>query len=332
MIPTFNRAHLLPATIESALAQTFDDFDAVVVDDASSDDTDDVVRPYLDDRRVKYVKNDTNLGLTKNWNRCISMAKGPLVNLLLSDDLIDPAYLAEASALFDCHPELGLVAASCRYIDGAGRVIHAGHPTAPTYRAAGDDAVSFFLTTGFPHVSSIVFSKRCVEEVGSFNEQIWHGPDVEFDVRIGSRFAVYHSGAVYTSFRRHGANSGNIEFLDTKFIETDLLKFSLAWQYLSKEGALALGVKDVERHVAGTTCAAALNGATVAIAYGRRGLSLYYLRRAFALNAQVVGTARFWKSVLLFAGFPWSSRLMQARLGINRRDLLEASRFAAAKR
>jgi glycosyltransferase involved in cell wall biosynthesis len=329
MIPTFNRAHFLPATIECALAQTFQDIDITIVDDASSDNTEATIQPYLIDPRVKYVKNMANLGLTRNWNLCLSLAKGPLINLLLSDDLIDATYFMEVSTQFARYPELGLVAASCRYIDASGTIIHPGHSKPPQHHAAGDEAVSFFLTEGFPNVSNIVFDKRCIDEVGVYDERIWHGPDVEFDVRVGSRFPVYHCGAVYSSFRRHGANSGNLEFLDKTFLETDLLKFSLAWQYLSKQGALALGIRDVKRHIAETTAGAALNGAAAAIAYGRLSLSLYYMRRALELTKRAIHKPRFWKNVLLIVGFPLTCRLMRSRLGIVPRDLVQASLFAA---
>jgi len=327
MIPSFNRAHFLPATIESVLAQSFDDFDLTIVDDASTDNTEEVVRPFLKDSRVKTIRNQTNQGLTKNWNLCLALAGGPLVQLLLSDDLIDAQYLSEVSAEFELHPELGLVAASCRHIDRAGNIILPGTPCHPQYCDAGDEGVSFFLTKGYPHVSSIVFRKLCVEVLGGYNAGIWHGPDVEFDVRVASRFPTYHFGVVRSSFRRHGANSGAVEFLDKRFLETDRLKFSLAWQYLSKQGALKLGIRDVDRHVRATSASAAVNGVICAVAYGRWRLSLYYLRKALELNKRVIGTSRFWKGVALIVSFPASAKLMQQRLGIQAPDLVHASRF-----
>ena len=94
-IPVYNRAHLIGRTIESVLNQEFQDFELLVVDDASSDDTTKVVQQYCrHDPRIKLVINPKNLGLTRNWNRCLDLARCSLVQILLSDDLIDADYLA----------------------------------------------------------------------------------------------------------------------------------------------------------------------------------------------------------------------------------------------
>ena len=90
-IPVFNRAHLIGETIQSVLNQDYQLFDLLVVDDGSSDNTVQVVSEFCEqDNRVRLVKNSLNLGLTRNWNRCIELAEGSLIQLLLSDDLMDP--------------------------------------------------------------------------------------------------------------------------------------------------------------------------------------------------------------------------------------------------
>lgn len=164
MIPTYNRAHLVGCTIESVLVQSFNDLDIVVVDDASTDDTVELVRVYANrDPRIKLVVNEHNLGLTRNWNRCLELAIGPLVQIVQSDDLIDPDYLERVVKVFDRHPEVGFVAASCRYIDQVGQVIRPGTPKVARLYRAGDDAVTAILTSGFPHVSSIVMRRACYD-------------------------------------------------------------------------------------------------------------------------------------------------------------------------
>src|SRR3990170_1950083 len=77
-VPTFNRAQALGRTLESLLRQTFTDFELVVVDNASSDDTTNVVRNFRDPR-IRYYRTPTNLGLYPNWNRCLDLARGEYV-------------------------------------------------------------------------------------------------------------------------------------------------------------------------------------------------------------------------------------------------------------
>ncbi|UPV76852.1 glycosyltransferase (plasmid) [Halorussus limi] len=85
VIPTYNRAELLTRAIDSVLAQTYDDFELVVVDDGSTDDTEAVVTGY-DDDRVRYLAHETNRGANPARNTGIEAAEGEYVAFLDSDD------------------------------------------------------------------------------------------------------------------------------------------------------------------------------------------------------------------------------------------------------
>lgn len=320
-IPVFNRAHLIGRTIESVLRQEFQDYDLLVVDDASGDGTVDVVEEYCRrDSRIRLEINEKNLGLTRNWNRCLSMVSGPLVQLLLSDDLIDPDYLGRVSTIYERYPRLGFVASSCRYIDEIDRVIHPGYPRLPRLYRAGDEAVGALLEGGFPHVSSIVIRRECIEKLGGFNEEIWHGPDVEMDARIASRYDFYHFGSVHTCFRRHGSNMGHLEYLREDFLVTDMYKKSLAWGYLSPGGRRRLGVEDIDGFLANDAAQSALTGATVTIAYGRPDLSRYYLKEALRLNPRAWRSRQFWKISVLLLVPGIGRRIMESRMKIHETD------------
>src|SRR5688500_6704463 len=102
-IPTFNYGHFLGRAVESVLAQDHGDFELIVVDNASTDDTQAVLARY-DDPRLRVVRNPSNLGLFGNFERCLELAGGELVKFLASDDWLHPAYLREAVALAEAHP------------------------------------------------------------------------------------------------------------------------------------------------------------------------------------------------------------------------------------
>jgi glycosyltransferase involved in cell wall biosynthesis len=94
-VPTYNGARYLAPCLESALTQTHGDFDVVVVDDASTDETVAVAERFAArDGRVRVTKNPRNLGLVGNWGRCVELARGAWIKFLFQDDYLAPTCLA----------------------------------------------------------------------------------------------------------------------------------------------------------------------------------------------------------------------------------------------
>jgi len=85
IIPTYNRADLIGVAIQSVLHQTFCDYEIIIIDDASKDNTQEVVSKFLD-KRVHYIKNEVNLERSRTRNKAINMAKGSFITFLDSDD------------------------------------------------------------------------------------------------------------------------------------------------------------------------------------------------------------------------------------------------------
>lgn len=106
-IPTFNRADMVGCAIRSALSQTYQDIEVVVVDNASTDNIEEVVASF-DDPRLRFMKNEENLGLFGNFNRCIEVAQGEFLHILHSDDYIDPDFTETCVAFFDEHPNVAV--------------------------------------------------------------------------------------------------------------------------------------------------------------------------------------------------------------------------------
>jgi glycosyltransferase involved in cell wall biosynthesis len=115
-VPTYRRAAFLARTLSSALAQTVTDFEIVVVDDCSPDDTAAVVRGFTDPR-LRYVLNEKNLGVPENLNRAMSLATGEFLVLLEDHDLMEPTYLEKTLEVMRRNPAVGFVATGCLTID-----------------------------------------------------------------------------------------------------------------------------------------------------------------------------------------------------------------------
>ncbi len=121
LIPVYNREAFIGPCIESALAQTFQDFEVVIVDNASADATWAICGGYASrDERVRIFRNDTNIGPVRNWLRCVALARGEFSKLLFSDDLIDAGYLAATlPVLADERVGLAFTAVRSADVDGA---------------------------------------------------------------------------------------------------------------------------------------------------------------------------------------------------------------------
>lgn len=121
-IPTYNYAHYLGAVIASVLDQTFEEFELLIADDASSDDTEQVVARFLDDPRVRFMPNQQNNGMFANFNRCITEARGEYIKFLMADDWLASRFLEETVALLEAQPELEFCSVGAWQIDEAGAV------------------------------------------------------------------------------------------------------------------------------------------------------------------------------------------------------------------
>ena len=98
IMPSYNTAKFISETIESVLAQTYSNWELIIVDDCSTDDTDAVVCPYLADDRIRYIKNEKNSGAAVSRNRALREAKGKWIAFLDSDDLWLPVKLEKQIA------------------------------------------------------------------------------------------------------------------------------------------------------------------------------------------------------------------------------------------
>jgi glycosyltransferase involved in cell wall biosynthesis len=117
LIPTYNYARYLAEAIESVLEQDFEDFELIIADDCSADNTAEVVRPFcVRDARVHFSVNSTNLGMVNNWNQCLAQARGEYIKFLFGDDkLIHRQALRKMLALMERYPS-AVLAASARII------------------------------------------------------------------------------------------------------------------------------------------------------------------------------------------------------------------------
>src|SRR5579862_9390224 len=109
VVPCYKLAHLLPECIQSILSQTYKDFEILIMDDKSPDNTPEVARSFGDER-VKHIRNEPNLGHLRNYNKGIGLSRGEHVWLISADDRLRCNYVLQRYVdLMDAHPNVGYI-------------------------------------------------------------------------------------------------------------------------------------------------------------------------------------------------------------------------------
>lgn len=150
LIPTYNYARFLPEAIESVLAQEFRDFELLVVDDCSTDDTAAVVKPFCArDPRVRFSVNASNLGMVGNWNYCLELARGEFVKFLFGDDrLCHPQALGKLVALLERNPSATLASSARVILDENSKVVDLWRPLADGCHNGREIITAYLMANG----------------------------------------------------------------------------------------------------------------------------------------------------------------------------------------
>jgi glycosyltransferase involved in cell wall biosynthesis len=149
-LPVYNSARYVGASIEALLGQSFEDFELIISDNASTDDTGDICRGYEKaDPRVRYFRQPTNVGLAPNHNFCVERARGELFKWAAGDDLYARDLLARCVAALDEHPDVVVAHSWTAMIDGDGAVYQANaYPLATSAPRAPDRFRSILNDSG----------------------------------------------------------------------------------------------------------------------------------------------------------------------------------------
>jgi glycosyltransferase involved in cell wall biosynthesis len=202
VIPCYNQAHFLSEAIQSVLSQSYTDFEVIVVDDGSTDDTAEVALGYVAaDRRVRLIRQE-NRGLAGARNRGLAASRGEYVVFLDSDDRLVEEALEVGVRELASHPE-------CAFVSGHYRPISAdGDPYAVPRRARIDeDHYLALLRDNYISMPASVMYRRWVfEEVGGFNGSVDAAADWDLYLRVARRFPIFHHGEVVADYRWHGSN------------------------------------------------------------------------------------------------------------------------------
>lgn len=198
IIPTCNRAHLLPSALKSVLQQSVQNIEVIVVDDHSADDTLKVIEEF-DDSRIKCVARKEQGGGAVARNTGITAAQGRYIAFLDDDDTWDPDKLSRQLEVFSSAPSVGLVYTGVRHINQQnGLTIKTSVPSrrGRLYRLLLAD--NFIGTT-----SSVMVRREALEYCGYFDPEFPSCQDWDLYLRISSKFAIDFVSEAMVNFYIH---------------------------------------------------------------------------------------------------------------------------------
>lgn len=222
VVPNYNHARFLRRRIDTIIAQTYQDFELILLDDCSTDDSRAILSIYASDPRARLECNERNSGSTfKQWNKGVRLARGNYVWIAESDDYADPRLLARLVALLDSDPAIAF--AYCR----SWRVIDeqldgfADSQLADPQRWASDFCLDgtemfrdhFLATTPVRTASSVVFRRDVYGRIGGADEtlrlasdwKVWGAMALSGKVAYAAdplNFHRYHAGSVRSTTQR----------------------------------------------------------------------------------------------------------------------------------
>ena len=126
VLPSYQNQRFIQRTVESALAQTYPDFELVIADHSSTDGTWEAVQQYASDPRVRLLRTPAGGGAERNWNRVSEQAQGEYLKLLCGDDVVYPSCVERQVEALDQHPNAGIVSVRRDLVDVVDRPLLRG--------------------------------------------------------------------------------------------------------------------------------------------------------------------------------------------------------------
>lgn len=181
--PTYNREKFLSAAIDSVLKQTYKNFELIIVDDGSTDNTQALVASYVEkDPRIKYLQQK-NQGQSVARNYALSIASGDFICFLDSDNYWPEEKLEKSIGAFESHPEVDIVYGDCITIDEQGNELHRNN-----MRRYSGNIAALLLKDNFVSMNTTMTRRKCFDEMGGMSGKRRVADDYDLWLKFSARF------------------------------------------------------------------------------------------------------------------------------------------------
>jgi glycosyltransferase involved in cell wall biosynthesis len=242
-IPSYQCASFIAEAVESALAQDFADVEVLVIDDASTDGTLEAIAG-IDDPRLRVLRNGSNIGPSRNWNRVLEEARGRYVKVMGADDVLLPGSIAAEVAVLEADPDVVLVSGPRVLVTGNGRRIIRRGKGRLLGRVSGAEAVREIVRRGSNLVGepcATLMRMATVRAVGGFDEAAPYCIDLDMWLRLleaGDLYVLEEPVCLY----RVTAQSWSAAVADTQDSDVVELLHSTA-----RRGTFGVTTRDAEK-------------------------------------------------------------------------------------
>ena len=230
VLPVYNGEKYLASCLQSIERQTFGDYELLIGDDGSTDETPQIIGRYAD-TRWRYIRHAQNRGLFGNLNYLIASTRAPLIRFLCQDDILETNCLAEEVTFFAEHSDIGMFFNKCHIIDEKGVVV--GRSPIDDLPAVMPPHVSlqyYYYFGCLPgNLSTACISRKALEQLGAFDESYQVAGDFEMWIRICKQFTmgVLHKYLVKLRNHTHQLSRSHKSFLahtlESRRIRADIL-------------------------------------------------------------------------------------------------------------
>ena len=205
VLPTYNRARLLPRSVQSVLAQTDGDLEIVVVDDSSEDDTESVVAGFRDPR-VRYLRLPRNSGLPAARNAGIAVSRGGYIAFQDDDDEWHHEKLARQRQALEGHPEAGVVYSDMRRVLADGRTLYHRSPTIVRDRLVAP--ATGYWQSYMLSMQAVLVRRACFDRE-RFDERLVGFEDLDLHLRLARHYAYVHMPEPLVDYHETGGLTSN---------------------------------------------------------------------------------------------------------------------------
>ena len=248
-IPTYNRPKFLKEAIESCQSQTLSDLEIIVSDNSSNDESREYVEG-LRDPRIRYFKNDGDIGGIRNIALAAQRARGKYIKVLMDDDLLKPRALERMVLAFQSHPTVGVVMAPLDIVDEQATTISRRFYWIQRkhllYRYRQGDAIVHrdevlreFLTRSYPCCvpSGLLYKRDCFDRLGNFDTSLHFAVDVDLCMRFATMYDFYYIDDALASWR-YSPTSITVSLYQAGFYNEEF--YQLARRYVEAPSVRAL--------------------------------------------------------------------------------------------
>jgi len=223
VMPSYNASNYIALAIESILKQTYKDFEFIIIDDYSTDNTLGIIEKYaIKDNRIIVVKNNVNLNIAKSRNKGVNLSRGKYIMTMDADDIAEQSRISNQFRFLQKHKDIGVCIGNMKIIDKDSKFLY------KRFYPKTDDAIkaSIYKFNPFPN-PTIMARREVYDKVGEYDHKYVPIDDFDFWLRAGKFFKFANVEKFVLKYRIIGDSNSH-----KNLKKTDKLTFQLRWKAL----------------------------------------------------------------------------------------------------